>query len=506
MQFILTGALAVWCIAALTPHGARAGEDPTPRLGSEAPKWIDRHIVRELLELAETRRIDIVGLGDSNQLFNAHGWQDGWTYALGQRYPMYATPILGAGANNGIGLGMGVNDSPIMPPIGAPVEWAIFNNPLSGVDDTPYGFLTAVVQARPGLTCGMRLTLGSTAFPLSNFNADHKLRMHFSYTVGPIGALTFYPGIRQALGLTVIHAPISNFSNVDALVRDHIDYPAGVRNENDIEFNWFQGGSDALMGPFVGLYMRFEDIEQPTGFSNHTLYWTGGASARLCAVNLQAASDTHLIEYFRTVRELQPAEKKILIRIAFGGNDRTDSEPSVGPEAGLASNTPKGVSDNLVAIMNRIREIWQIAGWDEDELTFLLVGNHAKPVEPNGFGFRDAIADLARQTNHVAFVNLAELSNPLEMTINGWYYENGAHLTVEGYEAINTREVAALIDLPEDLNDDCVVDTSDLAILLGAYGILNPAEKNLSADFNFDGTVDTSDLGRLLSKFGVSCP
>lgn len=509
---ILGSALTLACPAAQTitpaPGEALAGADTQgqPRIGSVAPKTSDRHVIREILELAETRRIDIISVGDSNQLYYAYGWQDGWSYSLGARYPMYATPLLGAGRNVGIGLALGVDENIIMVPLGAPSGWTQFNDPISGIDDTPYGYLTPVIETRPGVDSGMRLVVGHATWGQNNFNADQKLRAHFSYGVGPIGGMIFQPGVRQTLGVNVSHTPINTFAEDYAIQQDWIDCPAGVRNANDLEFNWFQEGSDPLVGPFFGLYMRFENIEQHNGFSNHTLYWTGGAGARLCAVNLQSASDAHLIGYFGFIRDLQPADKKILIRIAFGGNDRSDPEPSVGPLGGLASNSAKGVEDNHLAIINRIKEIWQTAGWDVEELTFLLVGNHQKPVEPPGFGFRGVISDLAKEERRVGFVNLGALSDPLEMTQNEWYYESGAHLTVEGYKAITFREIAALLDLPEDINGDCVVDTADLGLLIVNFGVPGLTEKNLAADFNFDGVIDTTDLGRLISRFGQSCP
>jgi len=50
---------------------------------------------------------------------------------------------------------------------------------------------------------------------------------------------------------------------------------------------------------------------------------------------------------------------------------------------------------------------------------------------------------------------------------------------------------------PADLNEDGVVDTADLGILIGAFGL--PIEQ---ADINGDGTVDTADLGILIGEFG----
>ena len=59
----------------------------------------------------------------------------------------------------------------------------------------------------------------------------------------------------------------------------------------------------------------------------------------------------------------------------------------------------------------------------------------------------------------------------------------------------------AIIEVPclGDLNNDAAVDASDLAILLGAWGV------GTAADLNFDGRTDASDLAVLLGAWG-GCP
>lgn len=51
-----------------------------------------------------------------------------------------------------------------------------------------------------------------------------------------------------------------------------------------------------------------------------------------------------------------------------------------------------------------------------------------------------------------------------------------------------------------DLSGDNVVDTTDLGILLGAFGASDVG------DLNDDGITDTTDLGTLLGAFGTTCP
>ncbi|MCB9848992.1 MAG: hypothetical protein H6814_11325 [Phycisphaeraceae bacterium] len=60
--------------------------------------------------------------------------------------------------------------------------------------------------------------------------------------------------------------------------------------------------------------------------------------------------------------------------------------------------------------------------------------------------------------------------------------------------------VGANTGICADLNNDGVVDTADLGVLLGQFGTAGP-----NADLNCDGRVDTADLGILLGQFGMGC-
>ncbi|MFN0136511.1 MAG: dockerin type I repeat-containing protein [Phycisphaerae bacterium] len=54
---------------------------------------------------------------------------------------------------------------------------------------------------------------------------------------------------------------------------------------------------------------------------------------------------------------------------------------------------------------------------------------------------------------------------------------------------------------PADLNGDAMINLSDLAILLGDFGVSGPS----AADIDGDGSVNLSDLATLLASFGSGC-
>jgi len=68
-----------------------------------------------------------------------------------------------------------------------------------------------------------------------------------------------------------------------------------------------------------------------------------------------------------------------------------------------------------------------------------------------------------------------------------------AKLNPHGY-SVSFEKLTAI---PEDLNQDGVVDSADLAIFMGSWG-LNPE----IGDFNGDGEVDAEDMAELLAKWG----
>jgi hypothetical protein len=57
------------------------------------------------------------------------------------------------------------------------------------------------------------------------------------------------------------------------------------------------------------------------------------------------------------------------------------------------------------------------------------------------------------------------------------------------------------IPCPPDINDDGVVDGTDLGLMLGAWGACDQC----ASDLNGDGNVNGDDLGTLLAGWGT-CP
>lgn len=72
---------------------------------------------------------------------------------------------------------------------------------------------------------------------------------------------------------------------------------------------------------------------------------------------------------------------------------------------------------------------------------------------------------------------------------------------LDGMSGTTVGVVRITTDLcPADVNNDGVIDTADLGILIANFGNPGPL-----GDINGDGIVDTADLGILISQFGQVC-
>ncbi|MCB9839173.1 MAG: hypothetical protein H6813_07540 [Phycisphaeraceae bacterium] len=110
-------------------------------------------------------------------------------------------------------------------------------------------------------------------------------------------------------------------------------------------------------------------------------------------------------------------------------------------------------------------------------------------------------------------VNMQDQINPSGEPWNfaqGWYIPSlfvagqmdpdkmGVFDPLPRWQGVDATEDANLGQLVSDLNNDGVVDTADLGILLGSFGAMGMN----AADLNGDMVVDTADLGILLGEFG----
>ena len=93
-----------------------------------------------------------------------------------------------------------------------------------------------------------------------------------------------------------------------------------------------------------------------------------------------------------------------------------------------------------------------------------------------------------------------------QMHVRYTAYDGGSdHVVEAAVDAFEVLSFGCADHLPGDLDGDGDVDLSDLAQLLGNYGIAGGASYE-DGDLDGDGDVDLSDLAALLGVYGTSCP
>ncbi|MDX2115569.1 MAG: hypothetical protein SFZ24_08115 [Planctomycetota bacterium] len=460
-------------------------------------------------ERARSGRVDVVGLGDSNQVFGGHGWDHGWGRTLAARFGLYATPLFSAGENQGNGSSIGYRSQAMstLPAnqfayAGAPAGLDAFLPGSTPVPPLNYVCLLAGTGGA-GFTPGVYIEAGG---PLSVAGA---LRLHMVYAeFGPGTTGFFQPAIRlgQWPYTQLVAGPVISTAGAAPGVRTAtLDLPPAARNSN-IEARWSPFGT-TIAAPFLAYFQRLEAPDQPHGASFTTLYAQGGQSARDMAASLLTAPDEQLTLFFSQIRALQSDPRAVLIRVHSGLNDRNETLPSTGPTALTPGSSPAAFADNLRQIIQRIELVWSAAGWPTSELFFLFTVSHpvSTPDDPLLLAYRDAADAVAADHPRAAAVRLDRLTSETEMLASGWYRLGGAdrnHLEIAAYQTLAERELAALAGpaCPGDADGDGSASFADITAALARWGACGPDARG--GDANADGAVNFTDITITLRQWG----
>lgn len=470
----------------------------------------DLSVARAIAD-AHERRVDFVGIGDSNQLFESSGWDEGWQHALGTTFDMYATGLVAPQQNNGNGYGTGYRYAGLthnqLVTTGAPSELAQFiDDRLGNIHE--YGYLDAGSATQTRFT-GLNINANC------DINPSDTLRFDFHYGTFVDGAGSFQPAIRRGsspfnrllTGLTV-----QTSTGVHGMSTASLRLPAASR-PYALQAGYAVPGVADIRAPFFGGYIRATNTGRSTGFSYHTQVYLAGRTLRDMAIRLQNASDTYLNHFYSLVRQEQlsqnPAEPgRVIITINSGLNDRNEDEPSVGPMQIADGDSAAAYADNLNAIIDRIESAWPSTGGSIDELFFLVMPSHpiGEPNSPEEFkmvGYRDAARQVATARPRVLTVDLSRLTDHNSIAAAGYYDGAGrAHLEARGYRDLAELALGHLLfeACPADVNRDFQVDGLDFGAWLAAFNSMDQ-----EADQNRDGRIDGLDFGAWLGNFNSGC-
>ena len=397
----------------------------------------------DVLGLAATRRIDLVMMGDSNQLSNQIGFDHGLQYALEQIFDVYATGLAYEGTS---AAGLGYNFGRITG------TWATTGAPsaidsLSGIFPNSYGYVADAANYTGN--SGLSVINGS------NLDVNAALRFHYCYGTFDSGAGEFKFGVRlEQSPYSVIQMVDLESTNTGAVGTQlaYVDIPAATRDKT-IAGKWYIGGQTQITGPMTAHFVRAERTDRAAGFSAHTMYSVGGASLYDFADAFINATDESIVFSFTEIRRLQVSAgytPKIVVYINAGLNDRNEtSQPSLGPGEYTDADSAEAYVDNLQALVSRIEDVYSGAGWDISELYWLIVPSHpvSDPDDSELQAYRAASEAWAAARDRAMVFDFSDYITSAEMLSGGYYASGGAdknHLTQSGYEALGSLIAGAI--------------------------------------------------------------
>lgn len=421
--------------------------------------------IQRFMQAAGTRRVDIAGIGDSNQLAaQDYGHDHGFGKAWGNAYGMYASEVSPSNAKGAYAI-LGVDTY-----VGVPYSSDQFDPALpQQYKDLSMDPKVAGSPASAGyIPAGSSSSNGATIYvtPKSPFfDATHTMKWHSTFWQFPDAGGDFTPQLRGDGGkygtstlqtyptVNIPAAPLGNKVDYSLSINPSLwtqgadkwklflyDYNA---QQND------GGPSGAMNGQLYSVSQRVEDADRTKGISYTTLLYQGGLCARDAAISLKNGTDASIAEWMRQMTKLQNvpgAQAMMMVQIEHGGNDRGQTLPSVGLNP-APSNTAAGFKDNLEAIVTRLRQVWTASGYDAQNLFFNIGPYHQQ---------QDHIAELANletgamaladSTYNVSVTRGSKMLSALSMKRNNYYLtaEDDAHLNQQGYEAIGRLAVNQL--------------------------------------------------------------
>lgn len=507
-------------VSALAASAAAGGPPTNPTLSDpDRSAVVNPAVVSELFQLARTRRIDLTIIGDSNvRSALVSGHEDGMMRAWSAKFGCYASRVDPIRSVGGWGGTTAASSTGQFPPFqgGAPsTQTAMLAFP-NGAFPIGASYLPAGERVQPTYNSGLSL------YPDHPIGIDGALRYHLTHwlfrtpTRGELSITVrpAYPGeaTQNYAAVTGVRTASSEPGLTDLVV----DVPAGPRAPTGILATLADFANNrGSVGPFYGIWHRFERIDAASGISFSPLLYQGGRTARAACEELQnlGPGAAAMQEWLRQVTRLQtpggattPRDQAVLaVQIIHGGNDPFNVLPSLGPIGGLNSNTPEGYKDNVLGIMGAMRQAWAVGGFDANNLYFILGPYHPRQdILENERVYERMWTEICGESPNTCAVRGTWISTHEEFAAGGWFASevDSAHLSAAGYRAwgVGTLRVMQRAVCPADLNEDRANTVDDVFMFLNAWFSGDP-----EGDFDRSTVTTVDDLFEFLGAYFARC-
>ncbi len=420
----------------------------------------DRSVAQAMVA-ASTEIVHVVGIGDSNQVHNSNGWDNGWQYAFlnaNTTARMFATGWTSPNNNGQSGFNIGYLSAESFIDIGdTSTDYSEFDS-FVGPSGTFDSCNVASGSTSPASSGVAGVYLDSTHPQLTE--AAQWQGHYGTFDNTPSGAATFAPRARTSpsnSGIPGYTHPgtVSCKTGTFGLAVATVQWPADAGRNEQIQAGYKRPGFSNIVGPFFAPFNRIVFTEQNSGFAYTTLLFQGGQSCRVAANSILGMESDFFSTMFGKMRQdsIDASQTpKVVIKINHGLNDRNDTNASVGPATESDSSTAAGFVDNVTAIVNEFETRWTAEGWDTSELHFAIMPAHriATTEDTDLAAYRSAIETYAASRSRILSINPTDLNDYSEYTANSNAWLSGGsdaiHLSKTGHEQVALTALNAIQD------------------------------------------------------------
>lgn len=430
------------------------------------PKAQNKAHLRSLLKKAETRRIDIVGIHNSEGLQGGHGFDTAIQENLGiGRYGIYGSAVHALFEGKGVGSGVGYWDATNATKqvshlsnsglntlykdqvTTAPASQLQYMNWSSAptADVNPLWPLHVPTGSSTNQHIGLKI--GSNSPVPSQEQLDF---VFWGVNWGASGG-SFTPNLRRGESPfnNIADLPTQTYNGTNGTLKTTSYTLAAnpARTGTSIEFRTVKFGFPTtpvtMFGPLFMTYIRAMRTAKTNGIAMSALYSFGGRSAYdmyMCLSAWPTASWYHFFDaltYNQSVED--PADHVAIFDIYEGSNQAQESGIAAGvPVAGDADH-PLNYSWYLRQIVNMIDMHWENSGRNPENIGFRVSCSHPLNdvgLESEMYSYRTALAAEFANDERVCVVDYSQLTTVAEMISEGDFADT-IHLTRDGYVRID---------------------------------------------------------------------
>lgn len=383
---------------------------------------------RDILNSSNTRLVEIIMLGDSNQLKDAGGWDHAWQQSmLNRNYTMYASGNIpyydNGGSGSGVGYGVTENRTRFrsgnalgtVPASQYPGLCNYWCAELSTENFVRGQFVDSANSSANATNAGIALDFGTAlgygltgddllqyrnSFAYFNSVANATPSSHFQFSIINVS-------------ITLLSAP-QQFTNSTFTGFNYSYYkflkPSGVAAGNSATIDFRKQNPSTSGTTAYPYYITFQNIvrvNKTAGFQGSTLYGQGSANSGNLSNYMVTMNATRIGNYIRFLTDYQIEKNQTpvaIIVIDFGVNDAG---------ASLSGFTYENNTNNTI---NVIRHAWSDLGYNLSNLQFIIMPTFpTQNDDANLIPYRQGARNLAQNYSYVTFVNMSAFTNNSEL-------------------------------------------------------------------------------------------